>query len=83
MGASCPHCQRITTATKSGFFTCIGCGRVFRVGPCVQVKIGLRVRISRLEAVRDEIAGVEDPWLAMESCILDRELAMLRELLEW
>ena len=31
MGATCPHCRRITTAVKPGCYTCRGCGRIFRV----------------------------------------------------
>ena len=54
---------------------------MFRVGPGNEILISTRLRISRLEAVRDEIAG-GDRWMELETCILEKELAALQEMLK-
>lgn len=81
MGARCPNCYRITSATKSGLYTCIGCSRKFRVGPPIAIVIGIRARISQLEAVKEEIEAASDRWLSLEARILEQELADLQEAL--
>ena len=42
MGATCPHCRRITTAVKPGHYRCKGCGRRFKVATLPRETIGTR-----------------------------------------